>query len=129
MGLRRFFKKVRHAPAAPVEVSVVVDQRIKESDQIPEPATDAFRGTHPLVKPREETRLHREVISPDLGRAGLTLEIGPYFHPVVKGPNARYLALPQSVWRTILRTGRFRRDSDDFKEALVARERCFRSKR
>lgn len=38
-------------------------------------------------------------------------------------------ALPQSVWRTILRTGRFRRDSDDFKEALVARERCFRSKR
>jgi len=30
-------------------------------------------------------------------------------------------ALPQSVWRTILRTGRFRRDSDDFKEALVAR--------
>lgn len=40
-----------------------------------------------------------------------------------------YQALPQSVWRTILRTGRFRRDSDDFKEALVARERCFRSKR
>lgn len=40
-----------------------------------------------------------------------------------------YTALPQSVWRTILRTGRFRRDSDDFKEALVARERCFRSKR
>ena len=38
-------------------------------------------------------------------------------------------ALPQSVWRTILRTGRFRRDSGDFKEALVARERCFRSKR
>ena len=40
-----------------------------------------------------------------------------------------FAALPQSVWRTILRTGRFRRDSDDFKEALVARERCFRSKR
>ena len=51
---------------------------------------DAFRGTHPLVKPRSDTRIHREVISPNLGRAGLTLEIGPYFHPVVKGPNARY---------------------------------------
>lgn len=59
-------------------------------DPIPEPATDAFRGTHPIVKPREEPRLHREVISPYLGSTGLTLEIGPYFHPVVKGPNARY---------------------------------------
>ncbi|KIC47716.1 hypothetical protein RA29_19375 [Tateyamaria sp. ANG-S1] len=29
-------------------------------------------------------------MSAELGRAGLTLEIGPYFHPVVKGPNARY---------------------------------------
>jgi len=90
MGLRRFFKKGRHAPAAPVEAPVVVDQPCKEPDPIPEPATDAFRGTHPLVKPRSDTRIHREVISPNLGRAGLTLEIGPYFHPVVKGPNARY---------------------------------------
>ena len=55
------------------------------------------------------------------------------FHSALRGRRqcrvALNEALPQSVWRTILRTGRFRRDSDDFKEALVARERCFRSKR
>lgn len=68
----------------------MVDQHGKESDPNAQLATGALRSTHPLVKSRQEIRLHREVISPDLGRAGLTLEIGPYFHPVVKGPNARY---------------------------------------
>ncbi len=38
-------------------------------------------------------------------------------------------ALPQSVWRNYPETGGFRRDSDEFEEALVAREGCFGSKR
>lgn len=67
---------------------------------------------------------------------GLVPLMGIGFHSFIDGAiyrspsrSACLRALPQSVWRTILRTGRFRRDSDDFKEALVARERCFRSKR
>jgi hypothetical protein len=38
-------------------------------------------------------------------------------------------ALPHFVWRNYHETGKFRRDSCEFKEALVARERCCRSKR
>ena len=38
-------------------------------------------------------------------------------------------ALPQSVWRHYPETGKLRRDRREFEEALVARERCFRSKR
>jgi hypothetical protein len=38
-------------------------------------------------------------------------------------------ALPQSVWRGYPETGKFRRDSCDFEEALVARWRCFGPKR
>lgn len=89
MSLRRFFKKGRCAPNDPVEKPLPIYQ-CGASDPILKLPNDAFHGTHPLVKPREETRLHREVISPELGAVGLTLEIGPYFHPVVKGPNARY---------------------------------------
>jgi hypothetical protein len=33
--------------------------------------------------------------------------------------------LPHFVWRNYPETGDFRRDSDEFEEALVARERCF----
>jgi SAM-dependent methyltransferase len=94
MSFRLFRKKVRLPPAAPIKESVVDDPPCEGPEPIseaaPERVNDGIRGTHPLVKPREESRLHREVISPQLGLAGLTLEIGPYFHPVVKGPNARY---------------------------------------
>ena len=38
-------------------------------------------------------------------------------------------ALPQSVWRHYPETGKLRRDRREFEEALVARERCCRSKR
>ncbi|WP_080458687.1 hypothetical protein [Roseovarius sp. A-2] len=38
-------------------------------------------------------------------------------------------ALPQFVWRNYPETEKFRRDSCEFEEALVARERCCRSKR
>jgi hypothetical protein len=38
-------------------------------------------------------------------------------------------ALPHFVWRNYPETGKFRRDSREFEEALVARERCCRSKR
>ena len=41
--------------------------------------------------------------------AAETFQLEPGCRVVLKS------ALPQSVWRTILRTGRFRRDSDDFK--------------
>ena len=37
--------------------------------------------------------------------------------------------LPHFVWRNYPETGKFRRYSCEFEEALVARERCFRSKR
>ena len=36
---------------------------------------------------------------------------------------------PQFVWRRYPETEKFRRDSHDFEEPLVARERCFGSKR
>ena len=36
---------------------------------------------------------------------------------------------PQFVWRNYLETGKFRRDSCEFEEALVARGRSFGSKR
>lgn len=38
-------------------------------------------------------------------------------------------ALPQSVWCSYPETGKFRRDSREFEEALVTRERCFGSTR
>ena len=87
MALSKFFKR---RDAKRRRDTVFADQTCIELDPIPKSATDAFRSTHPLVKPREETRLHREVISQFEGCSGLTLEIAPYFHPVVKGPNARY---------------------------------------
>ena len=37
--------------------------------------------------------------------------------------------LPHFVWRNYPETGKFRRYSCEFEEALVARERCCRSKR
>lgn len=71
----------------------------------------------------EDNLFQFDLIAPDADRGGNVSE------PKGNCRLALKWALPQSVWRTILRTGRFRRDSGDFKEALVARERCFRSKR
>lgn len=94
MSFRLFFNKMRHAPAALSKEGVAADQPCEELEAAPGPAPEPVgvkvRGTHPLVKPREVSRLHREAISSNLGVGGLTLEIGPYFHPVVKGLNARY---------------------------------------
>ena len=42
---------------------------------------------------------------------------------------SRIGVLPQFVWRNYPELGTFSRDSRDFKKALVARERCLRSKR
>ncbi|KAA0909696.1 hypothetical protein FLO80_20355 [Aquicoccus porphyridii] len=38
-------------------------------------------------------------------------------------------ALPHFVWRNYPETGKFRRDSCEFEEALVAGQRCCSSKR
>ncbi|PTQ66259.1 Mu transposase C-terminal domain-containing protein [Celeribacter persicus] len=43
--------------------------------------------------------------------------------------DGRYVGHPQFVWRHYPETEKFRRDSHDFEEPLVARERCFGSKR
>ena len=42
---------------------------------------------------------------------------------------ALFVVLPHFVWRNYPETGKFRRYSCEFEEALVARERCCRSKR
>jgi len=42
---------------------------------------------------------------------------------------ALHWVLPHFVWRNYPETGKFRRYSCEFEEALVARERCCRSKR
>ena len=91
MGLRRFFRVTggKHRPetvySEPVDTEAV-DQAIIG---MPHPKEE-YRGRHSLVRQREDTRFHRETLSASLGQRGLTLEIGPYFHPVVRGENARY---------------------------------------
>lgn len=45
---------------------------------------------HRLVHSQDDVRFHREWLSETLGSKGLCLEIGPYFHPIVYGENARY---------------------------------------
>ncbi len=48
------------------------------------------RALHPLVSSEEDPRFHRENLISTLGNSGLCLEIGAYFHPIVKGNNVRY---------------------------------------
>ncbi len=64
---------------------------IRPESQVPSAiAPDQYAAHHPLVHSRDDTRFHRKALSRELGNKGLCLEIGPYFHPVVTGENARY---------------------------------------
>ncbi len=58
--------------------------------EAPVPLGERHLPSHPLVRPRDDARLHRKTLARDLGGKGLCLEIGPYFHPVVTGENVRY---------------------------------------
>ena len=82
MGIRGFIRKQ------------LVDKSVKKVAYTHETSTldhwDSIRGTHSLVRQREDVRFHRETLVGTLGRRGLTLEIGPYFNPIVRGKNARY---------------------------------------
>lgn len=66
-----------------------VEQVDHSINYAPHPRDD-HRGSHSLVRSREDTRFHREALHASLGHRGLTLEIGPYFNPIVRGENARY---------------------------------------
>ena len=83
MDLRDFFSRKQ-----------IVDKSVKQVDHVQDTTSpdhgDGIRGTHSLVRQREDVRFHRENLTGTLGQRGLTLEIGPYFNPVVRGKNARY---------------------------------------
>jgi hypothetical protein len=96
MGLRRFFRGAdgRHqAVSEDTKLIIANSADAKHVDQVdistPHPREN-YRGKHPNVRLREDTRFHRETLSASLGQKGLTLEIGPYFHPIVQGENVRY---------------------------------------
>ena len=89
MGLRHFIR------------NLIVDKPVKQimatqNTSAPDHG-DSIRGTHSVVRPREDVRFHRETLSGTLGRQGLTLEIGPYCHPIVQGKNARYFDIFDSA--------------------------------
>ena len=89
MGIRRFIRKR------------IVNRPVKQVAAPENTATpdhgDGIRGTHPLVRSREDVRFHRKTLAETLGRRGLTLEIAPYFCPIVSGDNARYFDIFDSA--------------------------------
>ena len=88
MGIRRFIRK------SIINDKRIIDELVKEVAATLNASTpdhgDSIHGTHSLVRPREDARFHREILSGTLGQRGLTLEIGPYFSPIVSGKNVRY---------------------------------------
>jgi hypothetical protein len=78
MGLRKIYRRLvgkAHRLQSPLLKSAEADPRAAK---------------HPLVLPRDDVRMHRKKLTSEFGKRGLTLEIGPYFAPMVRGSNARY---------------------------------------
>jgi len=81
MSIRHLFSKA---------VSKFTTEQVDRGSKIDSNPMELFCGNHSLVRSREDTRFHRDALSACLGKKGLVLEIGPYFHPVVRGENVRY---------------------------------------
>ena len=89
MGIRRFIRKrIVNRPAKQVAAT--------ENTATPDHG-DGIRGTHPLVRPREDVRFHRKTLTETLGQRGLTLEIGPYYNPILSGEKVRYFDIFDSA--------------------------------
>ena len=96
MGIRRFIKKRIKAYNRQLVKEVATEVAAIQNTSTPNHG-DSIRGTHSLVRSREDVRFHREILAETLGLRGLTLEIGPYFSPIVSGNNVRYFDIFDSA--------------------------------